>query len=360
MSDHIDNHVLRKYEVVKKLGKGAYGVVWQAIDKKSRETVALKKIFDAFQNATDAQRTYREIMFLKAMNHENLIRLINVLKADNDKDIYLIFEHMETDLHAVIRANILEDIHKQYIIYQLMKALKYIHSAELLHRDIKPSNLLLNSECHVKVIDFGLARSVAALEQEQVANPVLTDYVATRWYRAPEILLGSTKYTKGVDMWSIGCILGELLGGKAMFPGNSTMNQLDRVLAVTGRPSAEDIEAINSPFAATMLESLPPSEPKRLEDMFPRASPEALDLMRKLLQFNPNKRLSAEEALEHPYVKLFHNPEEETTCPNPVKIAFDDNTKYSINEYRDKLYSEVIRKKKRSRKTGLKKRSLKN
>lgn len=99
----------------------------------------------------------------------------------------------ETDLHAVIRANILEEIHKQYIVYQLLKSLKYIHSAELLHRDMKPSNLLLNSECHMKVADFGLARSIASLEKEQVANPVLTDYVATRWYRAPEILLGSTK-----------------------------------------------------------------------------------------------------------------------------------------------------------------------
>jgi len=102
----------------------------------------------------------------------------------------------ETDLHAVIRAHILEDIHKQYIIYQLCKALKYMHSGNVLHRDMKPSNLLLNSECFLKVADFGLARSVAALENELVDNPVLTDYVATRWYRAPEILLGSTKYAR--------------------------------------------------------------------------------------------------------------------------------------------------------------------
>ena len=136
----------------------------------------------------------------------------------------------------------------------------------------------------MKVADFGLARSIAALENEDVENPVLTDYVATRWYRAPEILLGSQRYarqppprraysydggdgdeyryTKGVDMWSIGCILGELLGGKPMFPGTSTMNQLDRIIEVTGRPTSEDIEAIKSPFAANMLESLPPSQPR--------------------------------------------------------------------------------------------------
>lgn len=122
-----------------------------------------------------------------------------------------------------------------------------MHSAQLLHRDLKPSNLLLNSECHVKVADFGLARSLDNKDPD--STPLLTDYVATRWYRAPEILLGSNKYTKGVDMWSLGCILAELLLGKPVFPGTSTLNQLDRVMEVTGRPSAEDIEAINSPLA---------------------------------------------------------------------------------------------------------------
>jgi len=126
--------------------------------------------------------------------------------------------------------------------------------------------------------------------------------VATRWYRAPEILLGSNKYTKGVDMWSMGCILAELLLGKPVFPGTSTLNQLDRVMEITGRPSPEDIEAINSPLAQTMLESLPPSKSRRLRDVFPTASDDALDLLKSLLQFNPNKRLTAAQALRHPYV----------------------------------------------------------
>ncbi|KAK9823880.1 hypothetical protein WJX72_006145 [[Myrmecia] bisecta] len=351
MSEEIDKHVFRKYEIQTKLGKGAYGIVWKAIDKKTRETIALKKIFDAFQNATDAQRTFREIMFLQELNnHENIIRLLNVLKAENDRDIYLIFEYMETDLHAVIRANILEEIHKQYIMYQLFKALKFMHTAELLHRDIKPSNLLLNSECQVKLADFGLARSVAQLQQDEGPSPILTDYVATRWYRAPEILLGSTKYTYGVDMWSSGCILGELLGGKPIFPGTSTMNQLDRIMEVTGRPTQEDIEAIQSPFAATMLESLPQNEPRKLHTMFPNASPEAADLMSKLLHFNPNKRISAEEALRHPYVAQFHNEAEEPAAPGIITIPIDDNTKYSISEYREKLYQEIVKRKKELRK----------
>jgi mitogen-activated protein kinase 15 len=124
MSEEVDKHVLRRYEISTKLGKGAYGIVWKAEDKKTKDSVALKKIFDAFQNSTDAQRTFREIIFLQQMQeHENIVQLQNVLKADNDRDIYLVFEYMETDLHATIRANILEDIHKQYIMYQSFKAL---------------------------------------------------------------------------------------------------------------------------------------------------------------------------------------------------------------------------------------------
>jgi len=351
MTEDIDRHVLRKYEIVSKLGRGAYGIVWKAIDKKTREVVALKKCFDAFQNATDAQRTFREIMFLQELNgHENIIRLLNVLKADNDKDIYLICDYMESDLHAVIRANILEEIHKQYIIYQLLKALKYMHSGQLLHRDIKPSNILLNSDCQVRVCDFGLARSVVQAPDTK-ANPVLTDYVATRWYRPPEILLGSTSYQMGVDMWSVGCILGELLSGKPIFPGTSTMNQLDRIMQVTGYPTPEDIESMKSPFAATMLESLPKNRPKPLAEMFPRASSEALDLLRLCFQFNPGRRISAKDALRHPYVVQFHNPDDEFDCDRVIRIPVDDNTKLRVQDYRDQIYNEVLRKKKEQRRS---------
>lgn len=271
-----------------------------------------------------------------------------MLKAENDRDIYLVFEYMETDLHAVIRASILEEIHKQYIMYQIFRSLKFMHSASLLHRDIKPSNVLLNSECQVKMADFGLARSLAQLGAEE-GNPVLTDYVATRWYRAPEILLSSTRYTYGVDMWACGCILGELLNGKPIFPGTSTMNQLDRILEVTGRPSAEDIEAIQSPFAATMLESMRAPDAPRLDAMFPTASAEALDLMARLMHFNPDRRISAEEALRHPYCAQFHNPADEPEAAAATTIPIDDNTKYTIAEYRDRLYLEIVKRKKELR-----------
>jgi len=343
-NEDIDANILIKYEVLQKLGKGAYGIVWKVRDKESNEIFALTKIFGAFQNATDAQRTFREIIFLQELtDHENIITLLDVMKADNDKDIYLVFEYMETDLHAVIRANILEDIHKRFIIYQLLKAIKYMHTAQVIHRDMKPSNLLLNSECLVKVADFGLARLIDAPKEDGARQQVLTDYVATRWYRAPEILLGSTTYTKGVDMWSIGCILGELLGGKPMFPGTSTMNQIDRIIEVTGRPSKEDIDAIQSEFAAQMLENLPEPNERGLESMYPNADGDAHDLLKKLLMFNPDKRITVEESLAHPYVTQFHNPEEELSCGKSIHIPIDDNKKLTVAAYRDELYTSIIK-----------------
>lgn len=340
-TEEIDKQVLKRYEITQRLGKGAYGIVWKATDRLHQQTVALKKIFDAFQNPTDAQRTYREIVLLQQLSdHDNIIKLFDVHKAENDNDIYLVFEYMETDLHAVIRAGILEDIHKQYIIYQLLKALRYVHSAGVIHRDIKPSNLLLNSECLVKVADFGLARCID--------TSGLTDYVATRWYRAPEILLGSQKYTTGIDLWSVGCILGELLGAKPLFPGTSTMNQIDRVLEVTGRPIQEDLDFMNSPYAQQMLEHLPPTPRKNLRDTYPHASEEAIDFMTQTLQFNPIKRPTAEQALEHPYVAQFHNPEDEPVCERKADTALLDNKKFSVEEYRNKLYHDILARKKKA------------
>ena len=346
MSEEIDSRVAKRYEIIQKLGKGAYGVVWKCKNKEGT-IFALKKIFDAFQNATDAQRTFREIMLLQAMDHENIVKLLNVMKADNDKDVYLVFEYMDTDLHAVIRAKILEDVHKQYVTFQIAKCLKYMHSAELLHRDLKPSNILLNSECVAKVADLGLARSIAV--QEGGSRLILTEYVATRWFRAPEILLGAQSYTKGIDMWSLGCILGEMLLGKPIFPGTSTLNQLDRILEVTGRPTKEDIDDIKSESAASILDSIPVTKTKPLHEIFPGASDKALDLLKKLLHFNPKKRLTAEATLRHPYLSDFHNPDDEPEAGRIITAAIDDNIKSSIREYRDKLYQEISKKNKQAR-----------
>ncbi|XP_029448193.1 mitogen-activated protein kinase 15 isoform X2 [Rhinatrema bivittatum] len=343
----VEDHISQKYEIKKRLGKGAYGIVWKAIDRRTGEIVAVKKIFDAFRNRTDAQRTFREIMFLQEFGeHQNIIKLLNVIRAQNDKDIYLVFEYMDTDLHAVIKkGNLLKDIHKRYILYQLLKATKFLHSGNVIHRDQKPSNILLDADCFVKLCDFGLARSLYQLQEDQ-GNPTLTEYVATRWYRAPEILLACHRYTKGVDMWSVGCILGEMLLGKPLFTGTSTINQIEKIMSVIPAPSQEDILAINSDYGASVINRMSTQHRLTFENILPSSCPpEAIDLVKKLLVFNPDKRLTAEEALQHPYVKRFHCPLREPSLDYDVILPVDDDIQLSVAEYRNKLYEMILEKK---------------
>lgn len=341
----IDEHILKRFEVKKRLGKGAYGIVWKATDKKTKDIVAIKKIFDAFRNQTDAQRTFREIIFLQSFrNHPNIVKLHSIHRASNNRDIYLGFEYMETDLHNVIkRGNILKDIHKRYIMYQMLKATKYIHSGNVIHRDQKPSNVLIDSACRVKLADFGLARSVSSMYSggEDGADPCLTDYVATRWYRAPEILIASKNYTKGIDMWSLGCILGEMLTGKPLFPGTSTVNQVEKIMAALPKPSSEDIAAVCNGYGSALIREQAGTNNggASLNSLLSCAPRDATDLVQRLLVFNPAKRLSAQRALDHEYVAKFHRERDEPTLPSDVLLPLRDDKQMSVDDYRNKLYS---------------------
>jgi mitogen-activated protein kinase 15 len=168
--------------------------------------------------------------------------------------------------------------------------------------------------------------------------------------RHPEILLGSTKYTFGVDIWAVGCILGEMVNGRPLFPGTSTMNQIERILECTGMPIKKDVDSISSPYAGTMLESLPAVNPRPLGEMVANASPEALDFIRECLKFNPDSRPSATQLLRHTYVSEFHNEDEEPVYPHgPLRLPIDDNTKLTAQQYRDWLYEEITNRRKESR-----------
>ncbi|XP_042638947.1 mitogen-activated protein kinase 15 [Orycteropus afer afer] len=340
----VDQHVAQRYQLKRRLGKGAYGVVWKAVDRRTGEVVAIKKIFDAFKDQTDAQRTYREIMFLQEFgDHPNIIRLLDVVRAENDRDIYLVFESMDTDLNAVLRkGELLKDIHKRYIFCQLLRATKFIHSGNVIHRDQKPSNVLLDASCQVKLCDFGLARSLSRLP-EGPEGPALTEYVATRWYRAPEVLLCAPWYTPGVDMWSLGCILGEMLRGRPLFPGSSTLHQLELILASVSLPPEEDFPALGSGYSASFLHRLGAGPRQTLDTLLPADTPpEALDLLGRLLVFSPDKRISAAQALQHPYVQRFHCPARECTLEADVRLPVHEGLRLSASEYRSRLYQMIL------------------
>ena len=348
--DKVEDHIKKRFTLQKKVGQGAYGVVFKAIDKKTKEQVALKKLFGAFQDEVDSQRTFREVMLLQELNgHDNIIRLLNVIKAENDLDLYLVFDYMEADLFNVIRANILQDIHKKFIIYQILKALKFIHSSDIIHRDLKPSNVFIISDCHVKLGDFGLART---LEHSPLMKNMVTEYVATRWYRAPEMILAAQKYGKPIDMWSVGCILYELIVGTPLLPGKSTKDMMKMMFAVTGFPDRKEYNEVKKECKIQQIDydDLLQEKIKKKKNLLQTVSKfthdeVAIDLLLKLLQFNPKKRLTAEEALEHPYVADFHNPEEEIICDHKIEIPLDDNNKFSREEYRQKLYDVVLKRK---------------
>lgn len=369
--DLVDKQILKRFNLIKKVGQGAYGIVFKSTDKKTKETVALKKLYDAFCNDTDSQRTFREVMILQELNgHENIIRLFNVIKAENNMDLYLVFEYMEADLYNVIRANILLDIHIKYVTYQILKALKFIHSADIVHRDLKPSNIFINSDCLIKLGDFGLARTLNSNVENKLISksynynktnnafePIVTEYVATRWYRAPEMLIGSPYYSKSVDMWSIGCILLETMTRKPTFPGKSTIEQINLVFNTIGIPSREEYNTVKSNYCLQVdYDRLPIN--KKIKNISSKnsikniiqsngiyCSNECYNFITKLLVFNPEKRLTVEQALKHPYMKDFHNEEEEYICDRSIVLPLDDNKKFNVDTYRTKLYDEVLKRK---------------
>lgn len=310
-STDIDSHISKKYDIRRRLGKGAYGVVWKATDRRSGTVVAVKKIFDAFRNRTDAQRTFREIVFLKEFgSHPNIIQLLNVHRASNDKDLYLVFEFMETDLHHVIKkGNILKGIHRQYIMYQLFKATQFLHSGNVIHRDQKPSNILLDSQCNCKLADFGLARSLSIKEISEATegDACLTDYVATRWYRAPELLVGDTQYGPKVDVWAIGCVFVELVKGEALWPGKSDVDQLYLIRRNLGDLIPRHMQIFKSNEFFCGLSIPDPGTIEPVEKKLPRslAGEEGVDFMKKCLDKDPAKRYSCEQLLSHGFFKNF-------------------------------------------------------
>jgi mitogen-activated protein kinase 1/3 len=387
--------VPEEYTLIKILGHGSYGEVAEATHTPTSKRVAIKRIHNVFNLELDTKRIVREMYILRQLRNEHIVRLLDILTPRNRQsfnELYLVFEFVETDLHKLIMSpQYLTIDHIRYLMYQLLCALKYIHSANVIHRDIKPANILLNEDCSLKVCDFGLSRVLRIVptgqspslmgetltttttttsggsqqqqhQQHQQPQPKptveaspnrsssgsagraqplqrqLTKHVVTRWYRPPELIL-LQDYSTPVDVWSVGCIFAELLSMQkesvpvytnrtALFPGRSCfplsadndrtykdqLDQLNVIFEVIGTPSPEDVAHLGD--VQQYLRSLPRKEPKKFNVLYPAAPQEAIDLLVRMLAFNAEKRITVEEALDHPFLLM-----ERTRYPERQKIA---------------------------------------
>ncbi len=334
-----------RYSPLESIGTGAYGIVCAAKDNRTGQRVAIKKIAKVFDVLTVVRRTYRELRILRHLRHENIISILDVMQPPEDletfEDVYVVLDLMESDLHHIIHSvQPLSDEHIKFFLYQILRGLKYIHSASVLHRDLKPSNLLINRNCELKIGDFGMARGLCSSAEEHAT--FMTEYVATRWYRAPELMLSLSEYTFAIDIWSVGCIFAEMLARRQLFPGKNYLNQLQLILSVVGTPSEEYVKNVGSERVKAYLQSLPPRKPVELSVLFPNASSLALDLLRRMLQLDPKKRLSSEDGLAHRYLGQYHDVKDEPVCRPPFDFTFEkelvskeDLTKAIIDEIMD-------------------------
>merc|ERR1711963_1362642 len=310
--------VPERYVNLTAIGSGAYGQVCSAEDTSLRSAdgkfikVAIKKIARPFQSAVHAKRTYRELRMLKHMVHENIIGLLDCFTPqstlDQFADVYMVTHLMGADLNNIIRTQKLSDDHVQFLVYQIVRGMKYVHSAGIIHRDLKPSNIAVNEDCELKILDFGLARPT---ENE------MTGYVATRWYRAPEIMLT----------------------GKTLFPGNDHIDQLTRILALCGTPTQETMEKISSVEAKNYINSLPKMDKKDFRSVFEGANPVAIDLLEKMLEIDPDRRITAEQTLAHPYLAQYADPTDEPNSA-PYDQTFEDYD-LQVQEWKANAWNEI-------------------
>ncbi|XP_063519393.1 mitogen-activated protein kinase 12 isoform X1 [Pongo pygmaeus] len=325
------------YRDLQPVGSGAYGAVCSAVDSRTGAKVAIKKLYRPFQSDLFAKRAYRELRLLKHMRHENVIGLLDVFTPDETLDDftdlkvpcsgpwhqvcgrYLVMPFMGTDLGKLMKHEKLGEDRIQFLVYQMLKGLRYIHAAGIIHRDLKPGNLAVNEDCELKILDFGLARQ---------ADSEMTGYVVTRWYRAPEVILNWMRYTQteltrasiSVDIWSVGCIMAEMITGKTLFKGSDHLDQLKEIMKVTGTPPAEFVQRLQSDEAKNYMKGLPELEKKDFASILTNASPLAVNLLEKMLVLDAEQRVTAAEALAHPYFESLHDTEDE-----PQVQKYDDS-----------------------------------
>ena len=371
-----------RYTNLRPIGGGSYGVVCSADDTATGRRVAIKKIANVFSDLVDAKcasasprararrrraarrRILREIKLLRHFgSHENIVQVKDIITVPPNtidfSDVYIVTNLMErarrvpretrgspepaaararSDLDRIITSRqTLTNQHHQYFLYQILRGLKYIHSASVLHRDLKPSNLLVNSNCDLAICDFGLARGF-----DDDAGK-LTEYVVTRWYRAPELLCETKDYDEAIDVWSVGCIFAEMLRRKPFFRGDTPQHQLETIVSVLGKPGDGALEKIQHEAARKAIFAGAECEPYPFASYFPRdTSPTALDLLAKMLVFDPAARATVDAALEHPYLSELHGQMPEPLCDDTFDFEFERAATASSDEGKDALPKEEI------------------
>lgn len=333
-----------RYTICRVIGQGSYGTVCEAVDNRTKEKVAIKRIRGVFEHGPgDAVRVLRELKLLRILRHHpDVVEIKDVILPEDPlrfADVYIVFERMDTDLHNVILEN--DDLtasHHRVFLYQLLRGLAFVHAHGVLHRDLKPKNILANASCKLKLCDFGLARPLDC----DTSPVVWSDYVATRWYRAPE-LCGAFfgRYTRAVDIWSIGCIFAEVLTREPLFKGKDSVDQLHLITDLLGKPEPSFIEHVSNKKARLFLENMPEKPPCGFQAAFDKADPNAVDLLKSLIALDPAQRPSAEEALRHRYFDGMPSiPPIEPAEPD--ELLSIDPRHVSVNEVRIRIFEEIL------------------
>ncbi|EGT33951.1 hypothetical protein CAEBREN_05620 [Caenorhabditis brenneri] len=358
-----------RYSNLNFLNAGAQGTVVIADDAVRGERVAIKKMQRPFVMTMSAKRAYREFVLLTTIKHPNIIRLLNAFTPDSSLDtfqeVYLVMELMAHDLHEVIRGVRLDHKMLSFFVYQTLCAIKHLHDSGVMHRviysklsvsnygfqDLKPSNIVVSERCELKILDFGLARKTNVDTAMR-----MSDYVVTRYYRAPEVIFG-LPYSEKMDIWSVGCIFAEMINQKVLFPGDDRLDQWTQICKVMGSPNDDFINKL-SESAAFYVRNLGNYKSKSMSEIIPDCNfleetenpkvnftaPAARDLLSNMLKINPDERYSVEDALQHPYVKLWFK-EEEVNAPvseNRYNQEIDLAEK-TLQEWKCLIFEEVKR-----------------